>query len=144
MVQQIIEVILKTSPTILIITEGLRFGKRKFSNQATAFQHLWPRADLITWKDTPITAMLSVHACFMHWCEPWTRVEQRGKAARGLLTSQRRCLSKHEYKQLGWRPRCAGECGKQDSLGPGLGQLTVLSVRQRCCLQRKSLFKAMT
>lgn len=33
---------------------------------------------------------------------------ERGKAVRGPLTSQRRCLSKHEYKQSGWRPCSAG------------------------------------
>lgn len=33
---------------------------------------------------------------------------ERGKAVRGPLTSQRRCLSKHEYKQLGRTPCSAG------------------------------------
>lgn len=58
-----------------------------------------------------------VHA--LMWAMNWGEAEK--KAARGLLTTQKRCLSKHEYKQLGWRPCSAGECGKRDSLGPSPG-----------------------
>lgn len=55
---------------------------------------------------------------------------ERGKTVRGPLTSQRRCLSKHKYKQLGRTPWRAGGVWETRRLRPGPGQLTVLSVRQ--------------
>lgn len=85
----------QTSWTLLTC---LGFWKRRHLHQTIRSQHnlrqFCPCADLIRW-----SLWRYQYLWFLH-CEPWTGVEQRGKAARGLLTSQKRCLSKHKYKQL--------------------------------------------
>lgn len=68
---------------------------------------------------------------------------ERGKAVRGPLTSQRRCLSKHKYKQLGRTPCSAGAVWETRQFESRDSSLFYLSDKQ-CGLQRKSLFKAMT